>query len=105
MKGEKEEGINSQRVKNGYHKMLHISCKDHVTNEEVCAKIQQAVRQAADLLTIIKRCKLKWYGRVSHSSGLAKTILRGTMKGGRKNKEDRQRSEKTTSGNAQSWSL
>ena len=26
-----------------YHKILHISYKDHVTNEEVHAKIQQAV--------------------------------------------------------------
>ena len=25
-----------------YRKILHISYKDHVTNEEVCAKIQQA---------------------------------------------------------------
>ena len=26
------------------------------------------------------RCKLKWYGHVCHSSGLAKTILQGTVK-------------------------
>ena len=26
-----------------YHKILHISYKDHVTSEEVCAKIQQAI--------------------------------------------------------------
>ena len=26
-----------------YHKILCISYKDHVTNEEVCAKIQQAI--------------------------------------------------------------
>ena len=41
-----------------YHKMLCISNKDHVTNEEVCAKIQQAIRLHEDL-TIVKRCKLK----------------------------------------------
>ena len=33
-------------------------------------------------LTIIKRSKLQWYGHVSRSSGLAKTILQGTAKGG-----------------------
>ena len=27
-----------------YRKILHISYKDHVTNDEVCAKIQQATR-------------------------------------------------------------
>ena len=62
----------------------HLIQKDHVTNEEVCAKIQQAIGPHEDLLTIIKRRKLQWYGHVSRSSGLAKTILQGTVKGGRK---------------------
>ena len=33
------------------------------------------------ILTIINRCKLQWYGHVSYSSGLAKTISQGTVKG------------------------
>ena len=66
-----------------YCKMLRSSYKDSVTNEEVCAKIQQAIRPHEDLLTIINRHKLKWYGHVSCSSGLAKTILQDTVKGGR----------------------
>ena len=37
-----------------------------------------------DFLTMVKRLRLQWYGPVSRSSGLAKTILRGTVKGGRK---------------------
>ena len=57
-----------------YRKILHISYKDHVTNEGVRAKIQQAIGPHEDLLTIVKRRKLQWYGCVSHSSGLAKTI-------------------------------
>ena len=56
-----------------YCKILHISYKDHVTNEEVRAKIQQATGQHEDLLTIRKRRKLQWYGHVSRSSGLAKS--------------------------------
>ena len=32
----------------------------------------------------IKRRKLQWYGHVSLLSGLAKTILKGTVKGGRR---------------------
>ena len=63
-----------------YHKILRTSCKDHVTYKEVRAKIQQATGQHEDLLTIIKRCKLQWYGHVSYSSGLAKTILQGTVR-------------------------
>ena len=38
-----------------YRKTLRISYKDHVTNEEVRAKIQQAIRPHEDLLTIVKR--------------------------------------------------
>ena len=53
--------------------ILRISYKDHVTNEEVRAKIQQAIGPHEDLLTIVKRRKLQWYGHVSRSSGLAKT--------------------------------
>ena len=67
-----------------YRKILHISYEDHVTNEEVCAKIQQAIGPHEDL-TIVKRRKLQWYSTViSRSSGLAKTILQGTVKGGRR---------------------
>ena len=62
---------------------LCISYKDHVTNEEICAKIQQAIGPHEVLLTIVKKCKLKWYGHVSRSPGLVKTILQGTVKGGR----------------------
>ena len=66
-----------------YRKLQHISYKDHVTNEEVRAKIQRITGPHEDLLTIVKRCKLQWYGHISRSSGLAKTILQGTVKGGR----------------------
>ena len=72
-----------------YRKRLSISYKDHVTNEEVHAKIQQAIGPHEDLLTTVKRRNLQWYGHVSRSSGLAKTILQGTVKGGRR--QDRQR--------------
>ena len=66
-----------------YSKILHTSYKDHVTNKEVRAKIQQAIGPHEDLLTIVKRRKLQWYGHVSCSSGLAKTILQGGRRQGR----------------------
>ena len=40
-----------------------------------------------DLLTIVKRCKLKSYQHVSCSSDLAKTILQGIVKGGRQRRK------------------
>ena len=67
-----------------YRKILRISHKDHVTNEEVRAKIQEAIGPHEDLVTIVKRRKLKWHGHVSRSSGLAKTILQGAVKGERR---------------------
>ena len=76
-----------------YCKILLISYKDLVTNEEVRAKIQQAIGLHEDLLTIVKRRKLQWYGHVSRSSGLAKTILQGTMQGGRRQGRQRKRLE------------
>ena len=86
-----------------YRKILHISYKDHVTNEEVRAKIEQAIGPHEDLLTIVKRRKLQWYGHVSRSSGLAKAILQGTLKG-EEDKADRGRGGKTTLRNGQAWS-
>ena len=38
-----------------YHKILCILYKDHVTSEEVHAKIQHAIGLQEDLLTIVKR--------------------------------------------------
>ena len=76
-----------------YRKILHISYKDHVTKEEVRAKIQQAIEPHEHLLTIVKRRKLQWYGHVSSSSGLAKTILQGTVKGGRRQGRQRKKTE------------
>ena len=67
-----------------YRKILRVSYKDHVANEEVRAEIQQAIGPHEDLLTTVKRRKLQWYGHVSRSSGLAKTILQDTVEGGRR---------------------
>ena len=41
----------------------------------------------------VKRRKLQWYGHVSHSSGLAKTILQGTVKGAKRQGRQRKRWE------------
>ena len=65
----------------------------HVTNEEVRAKIQPAIGPHEDFLMIIKRRKLQWYGHVSNSSGLAKTTLQGTVKGGKRQGRQQKRWE------------
>ena len=68
-----------------YRKILHISYKNHATNEEVRAKIQQAIGQ--DLLTIVKRRKLRWYGHVPRSLGPAKTICARHSERGKKTRQ------------------
>ena len=76
-----------------YRKILHISYKDHVTNECVRAKTQQAIGLHEDLLIIVKRRILQWYGHVTNSSGLAKTILQGTVKEVRRQSRQKNRWE------------
>ena len=66
-----------------FRKFLGTLNRDHITNEEVKARIGKVIGPYEDLLTTVKRRKLKWYGHVTRSSGLAKTILQGTVQGGR----------------------
>ena len=63
-----------------YRRLLNISYKDYVTDEEVRRKIQAAIGEYGELLTLAKKWKLRWYGHVSRSSGLAKIILQGKNK-------------------------
>ena len=67
-----------------YRRLLNISYKDHVTYEEVRREIQTAIGEYDELLTLAKKRQLRWFGHVSRYSGLAKTILQGTVKGRRK---------------------
>ena len=82
-----------------YRRLLNISYKDHVTNEEVRRKIQAAIGEYDELLTLVKKRKLRWFCHVSRSSGLAKTILQGTVKGKRK----RGRQKKRWEDNIKEW--
>ncbi|KAI0238708.1 GATA zinc finger domain-containing protein 1 [Lamellibrachia satsuma] len=82
-----------------FRKILHISYKDHVTNDAVRNKIKQAIGPYDDLLTTVKKRKLKWYDHVSRSCGLAKIILQGTVRGGRR----RGRQKKRWEDNIKEW--
>ena len=62
-----------------YRRLLNISYKDHVTNEEVCKKIQVAIGEYDKLLNGVKKRKLSWFGHDSRSYGLGKTILQGSV--------------------------
>ena len=80
-----------------YRRLLNISYKDHVTNEEVRRKIQAAIREYDELLTLVKKRKLRWFGHVSRSSGHSE-----------RKKKKRQTEEvfgKTISKSGQEWTL
>ena len=58
-----------------------------------------AIGEYDELLTLVKKRKLIWFGHVSRSSGLAKTNLQGTVKGKRK----RERQKKRWEDNIKEW--
>ncbi|PIK57015.1 endonuclease-reverse transcriptase [Apostichopus japonicus] len=78
-----------------FRRLLNISYRDHISNQEVRNRIAQAIGPYDDLLTIVKKRKLRWYGHVTRSTGLAKTILQGTVPGGRRRGRQRKRWETT----------
>ena len=55
--------------------------------QEVRAKIQQAIGPQEDPLTMVKRRKLQWYVHVSRSSGLAKNHLARHSEKGKKTRQ------------------
>ena len=70
-----------------------------MTNEEVRNSIQNATGVHDDLLTMVKKRKLRWYGHISRPSGMAKTILQWTVKGARR----RGRQKKRWEDNIKKW--
>ena len=81
-----------------YSRFLNISYKNHVTNEEVRNRIQNAIGVHDDL-TMVKKRKLRLYGHISRYSGMAKTILQETVKGARR----RGRQKKRWEDNIKEW--
>ena len=76
-----------------------LEMEDHVTNEEVRNRIQNAIGVRDDLLTMVKKRNIKWYGHISRFSGMAKTILQGTVKRARR----RGRQKKRWEDNIKEW--
>jgi len=82
-----------------YRKILGITYLDRVTNEEIRNKVVQAIGPHDNLLTTVKKRKLRWFGHAARSSGLTKTILQGTVPGSRK----RGRQKKRWEDNIKEW--
>ncbi|XP_047496437.1 uncharacterized protein LOC125044037 [Penaeus chinensis] len=67
-----------------YTRILGFSYRVYATNEEVRKIIPDRIGPQQELLSTFRRRKLQWYGHVTRSSGLAKTILQGTVKSDRR---------------------
>ena len=74
-----------------FRKLLGISYRDNITDDAVRDRIRQAVGPYGDILTMVKKRKLKSFGHVSRSAGLAKTILQGAVQGGRRRGRQKKR--------------
>ena len=83
---ETERKIQTMEVRS-FRRLLGISYREHITNEEVRSRIRQATGPYKELLNIVKQRKLQWYGHITRSSGLAKTFLQGTVQGGRRGRQ------------------
>ena len=95
---ELENKINAMEMR-CFRTLLGICYKDHITNEQIRKRIQQEIGKYEDLLATAKKRKLEWYGHVTRTNGLAKTILQGTTRGGRK----RGRPKKRWEDNIKEW--
>ena len=82
-----------------YQNFLRISYTDYVTNEDVRKTISRNIGQHEDILTTVRRLKLRWYGHVTRSIGLVKTILQDTVRGKRR----RDRQKKNRNDNITEW--
>ena len=76
-----------------FRRLFGISYRHHVTNEEVRNRIRQANGPYEDRLTTVKKRKLRWYGHITRSTGLAEMILQGTVQGGRRKGRQKKRWE------------
>ena len=71
---------------------------NEMLNEKVRSTIKHHIGPHEDLATVKNR-KLKWFGHVTRSYGLMKTILQGTVEGNRKTG----RQKKWWTDNAEEW--
>ena len=80
-------------------RILGVSYRERKTNEYVWNKITSFVKDIDPLLKIVKTRKLKWFGHTVRHDTLSKTILQGTVPGGRK----RGRPKKSWTNNIKEW--
>ena len=65
-------------------RLLGILYKDHITNEEVRSRIRKAIGPYEELLSTVKRRKMKWYGMSQELRDLPRQSFRALYGGERR---------------------
>ena len=87
-----------------YRRLMNISYKNHVTNEEARNRIQNAIGVHDDLLTMVKKRNSDGMSTSQDPLAWRRQLCRGQWKE-QEGEKDRRRDEKITSKNGQEWSL
>ena len=82
-----------------FRRLLNIPWQARKTNEHVLDQITALAGPQEPLLATVKRRKLSWFGHVTRHNSLPKTILQGTLEGGRR----RGRQAKSWMDNIKEW--
>ena len=67
-----------------FQRLLGISYRDHVTNEEVRTIIRHVIGPYEYIITTVRKLKLRRYRHITRTTGLAKMILQGMVHGERR---------------------
>ena len=82
-----------------FRRLLGISWKEHKSNDFVRSQVAQLAGPQEPLLALVKRRKLSWFGHLIRHDALPKTVLQGTLEGGRR----RGRQTKSWMDNIREW--
>mgnify|MGYP006273469667 CR=1 FL=1 len=82
-----------------FRRLLGISWKDRKTNTYVRSQVALLAGPQEPLLATVKKRKLAWFGHVTRHNTLPKTVLQGTLEGGRR----RGRQTKSWMDNIKEW--
>ena len=85
------------------HKLFWTSSRR--ANEEVRRKIQAVIGKYDELLTLVKKRKLRWFGHVSRVFWFSKDNLTGHSERKKKKRQTEEEVGKTISKSGQEWTL
>ena len=65
-------------------RLLNILYRDRITNIEVRNRVSKEIGPHLEILAMVIAKKLRWFGHVTRSNSMSKTILQGSIEGKRR---------------------